>query len=169
MGYAHYTVVRSDGKTIEAGYGVDAVCEEPGCTEEIDRGLGCLCGTTPGDPEDGCGKYFCGKHLYGANQCGPCSDAADGANEWVHPGTGEEFDLRDDFLPADARYDDRMPVWHHTGEFAPDGAPVLAKIGSHTRLPADSPDRRTLGEGDWVNAALLMYRQSTTTPEASDA
>jgi hypothetical protein len=58
MGYAFYEL--PDGR--EAGYGVEAVCDEPGCAEEIDRGLGYLCGTDPGEPEDGCGGYFCGAH-----------------------------------------------------------------------------------------------------------
>ncbi|MFE2174401.1 hypothetical protein [Kitasatospora sp. NPDC059462] len=64
MGYAYYTVTRADGTEIEAGYDVAAVCEEDGCTEEIDRGLAYLCGSTPGTPEDGCGGYFCSRHLY---------------------------------------------------------------------------------------------------------
>lgn len=72
MGNAFYQT-RSDGQTIDAGYEVPAVCEaKQGCTETIDRGLGCLCGTTPGEPEDGCGHYFCGNHLFGANQCEDC-------------------------------------------------------------------------------------------------
>lgn len=64
MGNAYYTVTRNDGQQIEAGYGVEAVCEQDGCTEQIDRGLAYLCGSTPGAPEDGCGKYFCSHHLY---------------------------------------------------------------------------------------------------------
>ncbi|WP_335982448.1 hypothetical protein [Streptomyces sp. CA2R106] len=63
MGYAYYTVMRN-GEEIEAGYGVEAVCEEPGCTEQIDRGLACLCGETPGGDEYCCGGYYCGEHLY---------------------------------------------------------------------------------------------------------
>jgi hypothetical protein len=72
MGYAFYQVTRSDGQMIDAGYGVRAVCEaKQGCTEVIDRGLGYLCGTTPGEPENGCGGYFCGNHLFG-QQCEDC-------------------------------------------------------------------------------------------------
>jgi hypothetical protein len=59
MGYAYYTL--ADGR--EAGYGVDSICDENGCTEKIDRGLWYLCGETPGDNEHGCGGYFCGEHL----------------------------------------------------------------------------------------------------------
>lgn len=59
MGYAHYTL--PDGR--EAGYGVQAECDAPGCVNMIDRGLSYLCGETPDghrDPsEHGCGNYFC--------------------------------------------------------------------------------------------------------------
>ncbi|MFD9631684.1 hypothetical protein [Streptomyces violascens] len=81
MGYANYTV-RRDGEEIEAGYGVEAVCEEDGCAEQIDRGLGCLCGKTPGGDEYGCGGYYCARHLYlGLNEetgdlCVRCLDRA---------------------------------------------------------------------------------------------
>lgn len=64
MGYALYEITRN-GETIQAGYCVPTVCEEEGCDEGIDRGLGCLCGDTPGEPAQGCGGYFCGQHLYG--------------------------------------------------------------------------------------------------------
>jgi hypothetical protein len=63
MGYAHYTITRN-GEEIEAGYSVEAVCEETGCEQDIDRGLYHLCGNTPGGDEYGCGGYFCGQHLF---------------------------------------------------------------------------------------------------------
>ncbi len=65
MGYARYKITRG-GETIQAGYDVETVCEENGCTEQIDRGLAYLCGQDPGGDEHGCGGYFCGSHLYGA-------------------------------------------------------------------------------------------------------
>ncbi|MFH8751100.1 hypothetical protein ACH4GK_31835 [Streptomyces rimosus] len=67
MGYAYYEIYR-DGEKIQAGYSVEAVCEEPGCEEQIDRGLAYLCGETPGGDEGGCGGYFCGEHLYMAHE-----------------------------------------------------------------------------------------------------
>lgn len=79
MGNAHYTISRN-GEQIEAGYSVETVCEQDGCTERIDRGLAYLCGATPGGDEYGCGGYFCGQHLLGSavpeasGQCRPCSD-----------------------------------------------------------------------------------------------
>ncbi|WP_051877194.1 hypothetical protein [Streptomyces natalensis] len=63
MGYARYEIFRR-GQTIEAGYDVPTTCEQPGCTERIDRGLAHLCGETPGGDDYGCGGYFCGRHLY---------------------------------------------------------------------------------------------------------
>ncbi|MBO8189222.1 hypothetical protein [Streptomyces spirodelae] len=63
MGNMHYEIYR-DGERLDAGYGVEAVCEETGCQEQIDRGLAYLCGSTPGGDEYGCGRYYCGKHLY---------------------------------------------------------------------------------------------------------
>jgi len=63
MGYAYYTL--PDGR--EAGYGVEATCDFPGCDEKIDRGLSYLCGESPNgfrDPEEpGCGNYFCPAHI----------------------------------------------------------------------------------------------------------
>lgn len=47
----------------DIGYGVPAYCDSPGCREEIDRGLGYVCGGEPYGGEVGCGLYFCGKHL----------------------------------------------------------------------------------------------------------
>jgi hypothetical protein len=83
MGYACYTITRN-GQQIEAGYAVDQLCDETGCTEEIDRGLDHLCGETPGDPEQGCGGYFCSKHTYysitdksAPQQCARCAGLQD--------------------------------------------------------------------------------------------
>lgn len=62
MGYGYYTL--PDGR--EAGYTVDAVCDLPGCEEEIHRGLDYLCGENPSGRKDGgewgCGLYFCPPH-----------------------------------------------------------------------------------------------------------
>jgi hypothetical protein len=68
MGYGYY--VLADGR--EAGYSVEATCDQEGCDEQIDRGLGYLCGRTPGGDEYGCGGYFCANHLYGRSRCGSC-------------------------------------------------------------------------------------------------
>ena len=58
-----YQVYWNDTNKRWQGYGVPAICEHPDCNEEVDRGLGCMCGNGP-DDERGCGRFFCGKHLY---------------------------------------------------------------------------------------------------------
>lgn len=65
MGYAYYEL--SDGR--EAGYAVEAVCDFPDCTNEIDRGISYLCGAWPygrvpaGEEQFfGCQDYFCENH-----------------------------------------------------------------------------------------------------------
>lgn len=157
MGYAYYEIIRN-GEKIEAGYSVEAVCEEDGCKEKIDRGLAYLCGKDPGGDEHGCGGgYFCGQHLYGDNQCKNCSEAADKANTWTNPDSGEEFDLRDQFLPAGTRYDGRGIVWKHTGNWQ-DDVPLVEPVYAHSQAGAPGAARK-LAEGDWENAAVVMYRQ----------
>lgn len=61
MGYGYYLL--PSGK--EAGYGVSATCEHPGCSAEIDRGMSYACGGEAGD-QGGCSceGYFCTKHLH---------------------------------------------------------------------------------------------------------
>jgi hypothetical protein len=47
----------------EIGYGIEATCDQRGCEERIDRGLGCVCGTMHnGDHNNGCDRYYCDKH-----------------------------------------------------------------------------------------------------------
>lgn len=87
MGYGSY--VLPDGR--EAGYHVEAVCDEPGCEEVIDRGLGHLCGDSPLGLglNTGCGGYFCGEHHFpgcgkkvdghATSACGRCADEAEKA------------------------------------------------------------------------------------------
>lgn len=57
MGYQVYRVGKRWG-----GYGVPTYCEQPGCNEEIDRGMSFACGGEPFS-EHGCDRYFCEKHL----------------------------------------------------------------------------------------------------------
>ena len=58
----------------DIGYGVPADCDHPDCKEEIDRGLAYVCGGEPYGGENGCGLYFCGKHIFcnGVPQCERC-------------------------------------------------------------------------------------------------
>jgi hypothetical protein len=51
------------GETV--GYGHPTVCSETGCDESIDKGLAYTCGGLEGvEGEAGCGRHFCGSHLY---------------------------------------------------------------------------------------------------------
>jgi hypothetical protein len=70
MGYGYYTV---DGVR-PAGYMVAATCDKRGCDAEIDRGLGYLCGSEPGQfhGEGGCGRYYCEDHLGFVGERGGC-------------------------------------------------------------------------------------------------
>ena len=59
----------------DIGYGVPAECDHPDCHEKIDRGLAYVCGGEPYGGDNGCGLYFCGKHLTAAGQlCERCVD-----------------------------------------------------------------------------------------------
>jgi hypothetical protein len=48
----------------DIGYGVPAICDQPGCSAAIDRGLSYVCGREPYGGEHGCGLFFCGEHLW---------------------------------------------------------------------------------------------------------
>ena len=76
----------------DIGYGVPAECDYPDCHEKIDRGLSYVCGNEPYGGEEGCGLYFCGKHLLSwvsplcircANNEEPFTPKPD-LEEWTH-------------------------------------------------------------------------------------
>lgn len=59
----------------DIGYGVPAICDDPSCGAEIDRGLSRVCGGLPYGGDVGCGLYFCGDHLFGVEPlCARCMD-----------------------------------------------------------------------------------------------
>lgn len=60
MGWA-FCGVNDHGQ--EMGYGVPCTCDEPGCDEQIDRGLAHVCGGMHKNPET-CHKYYCEEHLF---------------------------------------------------------------------------------------------------------
>lgn len=80
-----------DGRMV--GYGQPAVCDEPGCSAEIDRGLAYVCGGMhDSQPPDGCGRYFCYAHLSlgsGAQKCPTCLAWADYIEEAAEAGLSE--------------------------------------------------------------------------------
>lgn len=47
----------------DVGYGVPAICDAPGCSREINRGLIHVCGGEPYGDVYGCGLFFCLDHL----------------------------------------------------------------------------------------------------------
>lgn len=48
------------------GYGVPCTCEQPGCAENIDRGMSHIC--------ECCGLAFCYEHLLAGGECEACTD-----------------------------------------------------------------------------------------------
>ncbi|MDQ0035467.1 hypothetical protein J2W30_003235 [Variovorax boronicumulans] len=58
----------------DIGYGVPSICDHPGCTAEIHRGLSYVCGGEPYGGDDGCGLYFCTEHG-GGSLCMRCTGA----------------------------------------------------------------------------------------------
>lgn len=52
-----------DSKGRPIGYAHEGTCDEPGCTEKIDRGLAYACGEMHGFGP-GCEGYFCAAHLF---------------------------------------------------------------------------------------------------------
>jgi hypothetical protein len=57
MGWA---VGEHEGRWV--GYGVPAICDQPTCSEGIDRGLAYRCGDLT---DAGCSRFFCEDHLLG--------------------------------------------------------------------------------------------------------
>lgn len=63
----------------DVGYGVPAICDQPGCRAEIDRGLYYVCcGEQPYGGVEGCGLYFCTGHQIGIKgKCERCAAGED--------------------------------------------------------------------------------------------
>lgn len=57
-----WSIGHDDKWNRDIGYGVPAICDHPGCGEEIDRGLSYVCGSHPYGGDHGCGLYFCIAH-----------------------------------------------------------------------------------------------------------
>jgi hypothetical protein len=57
----------------DVGYGVPAICDQPGCGGEIDRGLAYVCGGEPFGGDEGCGLFFCGLHLWHGQEGQVCA------------------------------------------------------------------------------------------------
>ena len=82
----------SQGRYI--GYGHSAICDHPGCTEKIHRGLSYVCGDMHGEDEISCEKYFCSKHksnyvVFGDLETTVCDECArtileDNKEDWEY-------------------------------------------------------------------------------------
>ena len=83
MGYGYYVIGDK-----ECGYMVDAVCEEPGCDTQINRGLAYACGGEPGEVDWSCDGYFCYEHLIFPDipYCGECDEGS--LIEVIYPAGG---------------------------------------------------------------------------------
>lgn len=76
MGWA---VGYDDNWQRDIGYGVPCKCDHPDCNSTIHRGLAYVCGGEPHGGEEGCGLYFCSKHLWvGAKLRQVCERCAEG-------------------------------------------------------------------------------------------
>lgn len=77
----------------DIGYGVPAICDDPECEREIDRGLSYVCGGNLYGGEKGCGLHFCSHHLWmkrdGTQLCRRCTDGKEpfkpkpDTREWI--------------------------------------------------------------------------------------
>jgi len=93
----------------DVGYGVPALCDHPDCSEEIDRGLGYICGGEVGGGGHGCGLFFCGAHRAGRHETCERCDAGRGAyaakpdiTEWIeHKLTDESWQAWRDRSPGE--------------------------------------------------------------------
>jgi hypothetical protein len=86
-----WSIGYDDGFERFIGYGVPALCDHPGCNEEIDRGLSYVCGGQPYGGDRGCGLHFCWNHLYAdGSLCDRCINQQDSfepkpdTDEWVN-------------------------------------------------------------------------------------
>lgn len=52
----------TDSKGRPIGYAFPAICDQPECVAQIDRGLSYACGGMHGE-DPGCEEYFCETHL----------------------------------------------------------------------------------------------------------
>jgi len=94
----------------DIGYNIPSICDHPSYGEEIDRGLGYVCGSEPYGGDEGCGLFFCGKHRSGYGLCQRC-DAEDATEhftptpdttEWItHKLTHESWSVWRDTNPSE--------------------------------------------------------------------
>lgn len=124
MGWSH---CGTDSEGREIGYGIEAMCDEPGCDAEIDRGLAYACGGMHGSPP-GCEGYFCPEHLVlgvDAYLCERCKE-----KEMAEPLTSDELERIREQVTASLQR--RAPA------FARRIAPVYRLLGWVWALPPET-------------------------------
>lgn len=52
----------SENQNRDVGYAVPAICDHPGCTAEIDRGIAYMCCEISPDHHATCGGFYCAYH-----------------------------------------------------------------------------------------------------------
>lgn len=66
MGWGNCGINRTTGQRM--GYNFECKCHKRGCSEEINRGLGHVCGGMHEGGVLGCGYYFCSGHMEGSGR-----------------------------------------------------------------------------------------------------
>lgn len=116
----------------DVGYGVPALCDQPGCKKKIDRGLGYICGQDIGGGEHGCGLFFCEdhKHWYDnptdEDDCSPLLCERCGYNfelgedaDYNHKDYKQPFDPKPD-IPRWLKWKLKHPSWQQWREENPE-------------------------------------------------
>jgi hypothetical protein len=81
-----WSIGYDDNWSRDIGYGVPAYCDHPGCKNEVDRGLGYVCGGEPYGGEHGCGLFVCSEHTHANNKCLQlCQHCADRRRKKLSP------------------------------------------------------------------------------------
>ena len=122
MGWA--TGTNNEGRPV--GYAVPAVCDQPGCTTAIDRGVAYACGGMHDGGEHGCGRYFCATHLLLGPADFLCSDCI---QNFCPECSSDDPSLRHTSPSSNTPCDD---PWHDTTP--PDAAPLDDPIGNLMRV-----------------------------------
>jgi hypothetical protein len=87
-----WSVGYDDNWKRDIGYGVPSICDSPDCNEEIDRGLGYVCGGEPYGGDQGCGLFFCSKHLsYYKKSSQLCDQCGNGRSPFIPKSDTEEW------------------------------------------------------------------------------
>lgn len=122
----------------DIGYGVPATCDHPGCGERIDRGLSYVCGGDAYGGDEGCGLFFCGRHMFvGAKRPQLCLRCRNGHAE-PYPPTPDT-----DTWVLHKLIDGSWSAWRESNPDAVDRLRVLARaiLATHPHSQWRSTER----------------------------